>query len=45
MEDERMCDCGSCKYCKAHDSSDLDYETADYVCSTCNGGGCIRCEE
>ncbi len=38
------CDCGRCRYCKAHSSSDYDYETDEYECSRCNGGGCTRCE-
>lgn len=45
MTEEPLCDCGSCKWCKAHLSSDHDYETDDYVCSTCNGGGCMKCED
>lgn len=44
-EEESLCDCGSCRYCKAHNSSDYDYETDDYDCSYCNGAGCVHCEE
>ena len=44
MNEERLCDCGECKYCKTYDSSEYDYEDG-YVCSSCNGAGCIRCEE
>lgn len=45
MDDERLCDCGECKYCIAYLSSEHDYETDEYVCRVCNGGGCMRCEE
>lgn len=45
VEDERLCDCGECRYCKAHDSSEYDYETEDYLCTRCNGAGCTKCEE
>ena len=45
MDDERLCDCGECKYCTAYLSSEHDYETDEYVCRVCNGGGCMRCEE
>ena len=44
-QEERLCDCGNCRYCDAHASSDHDYETEDYVCSRCNGAGCTKCEE
>ena len=43
-DDEVMCDCGECRYCRAHSSSDHDYEGDDYVCSRCNGAGCTACE-
>lgn len=39
--EERLCDCGDCRYCNAFLSSEDDYEG----CSTCGGGGCMRCEE
>ena len=42
MNEERLCDCGECKYCNAHDSSEYDY---DHACTRCNGAGCTRCEE
>ena len=42
--DERACECGNCRYCDAYLSSEYDYEGDDYVCTTCNGGGCTRCE-
>lgn len=45
MDDERLCHCGKCRYCIAHDSSDYDYETEEYVCIRCNGAGCSKCEE
>lgn len=45
MDEERLCDCGECKYCNAHDSSDYDYEGEGFECSICNGAGCMRCEE
>lgn len=45
MDDEKLCDCGNCKYCKAHNSSDYDYETAEYECVRCNGAGCTKCED
>lgn len=42
--DERLCECGECKYCKAFLSS--DYDTDKDVCWSCKGnGGCIICEE
>lgn len=44
-DDERLCDCGNCKYCNAYLSSDDDYKTDEYECSRCNGGGCTSCEE
>ena len=44
IDDERLCDCGSCKYCKAILSSDDDYIDG-YDCTTCNGAGCMRCED
>lgn len=44
MSEERLCDCGECRYCNAHDSSEYDYED-DHVCSRCNGAGCARCEQ
>ena len=44
-DNERDCYCNNCKYCKAYLSSDNDYESNEYVCPVCNGGGCIRCEE
>lgn len=40
--DERLCDCGNCKYCDAYSSSEHD---DDDVCSRCNGAGCTKCEE
>ncbi len=43
--DERLCTCGKCRYCDAYLASDDDYETDDYECSTCNGGGCTKCED
>ena len=45
MNEERMCDCGECKYCNAHGSSEYDYETGEYDCTRCNGAGCTKCEE
>lgn len=44
-EEERLCNCGKCKYCKAHDSSEYDYEGEDYACTRCNGAGCTKCED
>lgn len=44
MEEERLCDCGECKYCEVFLSSDYDYDSDDYVCQSCGGGGCVRCE-
>ena len=43
--DERLCNCGDCRYCNAYLSSEDDYEGEGFTCSTCNGGGCTRCEE
>ena len=43
--EERQCYCDDCRYCDAYLSVEADYETADYVCSRCGGGGCTRCEE
>ena len=43
MNEETLCDCGECKYCNAHDSSEYDYD--DHACTRCNGAGCTRCEE
>jgi hypothetical protein len=43
--EERLCDCGDCKYCDAFLSSEDDYQTKDYICSRCNGAGCTKCEE
>ena len=43
--DEPLCDCGTCKWCDAYHSSEHDHEGEDFVCSTCNGAGCFRCEE
>jgi len=43
-------DHGGCRYCGDIDCtgscalSDYDFEGDDFVCSTCNGGGCMRCE-
>jgi len=45
QHEERSCDCGDCKYCNAYLSSDHDYETDEYVCSSCNGAGCGKCED
>ena len=45
MEDERLCNCGNCKYCETFLSSDEDFETESYLCSRCNGAGCGSCEE
>ena len=45
INDERACDCNDCTYCDTYIKGDDDYEGKDYLCSTCNGGGCIRCEE
>jgi len=42
--EEQLCNCGECKYCKAFFSSEYDYETSEYVCTTCGGGGCLKCE-
>jgi hypothetical protein len=42
--DERICDCGDCRYCNAYDSSDYDYENEEYICVRCNGAGCAYCE-
>jgi hypothetical protein len=39
--EERLCDCGNCRYCNAYLSSEYDY---DEPCS-CNGAGCTKCEE
>jgi hypothetical protein len=44
MDDERLCDCGSCRYCDAFLSSEYDYDEG-YECRACNGGGCHRCED
>jgi hypothetical protein len=41
--EEPLCDCGSCKYCDAHSSSEYDYD--DQGCTRCNGAGCTKCEE
>lgn len=43
--DERLCDCGNCRYCNAYLSSEDDYPDSEYGCSVCGGGGCHRCEE
>lgn len=40
---ERLCDCGECRYCIAHDSSEYDYD--DHTCYRCGGAGCTRCED
>jgi hypothetical protein len=42
--EEPLCDCGRCKYCDAHLSSEDDYKD-DHVCIRCNGAGCTKCEE
>lgn len=44
QNEDRVCHCGDCRYCDAFLSSDYDYETDEYLCSTCNGAGCARCE-
>lgn len=40
--DERLCDCGDCRYCDAFLSSEDDYQG---TCTRCNGAGCTKCEE
>ncbi len=44
MNDERLCECGRCRYCIAHTSTEYDYLTSNYLCSQCNGAGCTKCE-
>lgn len=39
--DERLCTCGKCRYCRAFSVSDYD---TDAPCSMCGGGGCACCE-
>lgn len=43
--EERLCDCGDCRYCDAYLSSEYDYEGEGFLCSVCNGGGCHNCED
>ena len=43
-EEEKLCDCGNCKYCKVLLESDHDYNGDEYICSACNGAGCNKCE-
>ena len=39
VNEERLCDCGNCRYCDAYLSSDYDYDEC-----VCGGCGCIKCE-
>jgi hypothetical protein len=41
-QDERECDCGECRLCRAYLLSDDD---SNQPCPRCNGGGCGKCEE
>ena len=43
--EERLCDCGECKYCDAFLASEDDYRTEEYLCYLCNGAGCTKCEK
>ena len=43
--EERLCECGECRYCDAYLLSEYDLEGEGFVCSACNGGGCFYCEE
>lgn len=38
--EEKLCDCGSCRSCNAHATSELD----DTSCWRCEGAGCPTCE-
>lgn len=40
--DERPCDCGGCRSCRARLISEND--TDDTVCPRCGGAGCGNCE-
>lgn len=44
MDDELLCDCGDCSYCRTVYASEYDYETDEYLCVRCNGAGCAACE-
>ena len=44
-QEERLCSCGNCRYCDTWSKGDDDYRTSEYLCETCNGGGCTKCEE
>ncbi len=41
FNDERLCDCGKCRYCEAYLMSDDD---SGGPCTRCNGAGCGKCE-